>query len=89
MLVTIYSDRESSCKTITRSFTDELLLYQSAVQDFKNDLKERLTKIIKSIKPKANDDFVDLSLRSESSKAALFREIMSADEKDLSEEKAK
>lgn len=82
-------ERDSLCRAITRSFTDDLLLYQSAGQDFKNDLKERLTKQIQSIRPKANDDFVDLSLRSESNKAALFRDIMATDEKDMSEEKAR
>ena len=57
--------------------------------DFKNELKERLTKRIRGIKPAASEDFVDLSLRSESSRFALFREIMSMDEKDLSEQEAK
>jgi len=82
-------DKENICKTVTRSFTDELLLYQSAIQDFKNELKERLTKRVQTIRPKASEDFIDLSLRSESSRYALFREIMAADEKDLSEEDAK
>ncbi|CAB9506415.1 SYNtaxin [Seminavis robusta] len=82
-------DKENICKTVTRSFTDELLLYQSALQDFKNELKERLTKKIQSIRKGASEDFVDMSLRSESSRYALFRDIMAMDEKDLSEEAAK
>lgn len=81
--------QEEICKTVSKQFTDELLLYQSAIQDFKNELKERLTKRVQSIRPKASEDFIDLSLRSESSRYALFREIMAADEKDLSEEDAK
>lgn len=83
------SERDSLCKKITGSFTDELLLYQSAVQDFKNELKERLTKQIQSIKPKTDDDFVDMSIRSESRKSALFREIMALGEEELSEEDAR
>jgi len=74
---------------ITRKFTDELLLYQSAMQDFKNELKERLTNKVKSIKPQATEDFMSLSIRSESTRFALFREIMKTDEKDLSEEDAR
>lgn len=64
-------------------------MYQSAIQDFKNEAKERLTKKVQSIRPKASEDFVDMSLRSESSRFALFREIMAADETELSEEDAK
>jgi len=82
-------DRDNICKNLTRSFTDELLLYQSAGQDFNNELKERLMKTIKSINPKAEDDFVDRSMRGDSRKSALFRDIMSLDENDLSEKKAK
>lgn len=82
-------DKENICKTVTRSFTDELLLYQSAIQDFKNELKERLTKEVQNFRPKASEDFIDLSLRSESSRYALFREIMATDEQDLTEEQAK
>ena len=85
----ILSDKETICKNVSKSFTDELLLYQSAIQDFKNELKERLTKRVQSIRPKSSDDFIDMSLRSESSRYALFRDIMAADEKDLSEEEAK
>ena len=82
-------DRDDICNKVTHSFTDELLLYQSAIQDFKNELKERLMKKIQSIRPDSSEEFVDLSLRSESSRYALFREIMAADEKDLSDEDAK
>jgi hypothetical protein len=60
-------DKENICKTVTRSFTDELLLYQSAMQDFKNELKESLTKKVQSIKSDASEDYIDLSFRSESS----------------------
>ena len=80
---------DNICKNVSKSFTDQLLLYQSAIQDFKNELKERLTKKVQSIRPKSSEDFVDMSLRSESSRYALFREIMAAGEKDLSEEDAK
>lgn len=82
-------DKENICKNVSKSFTDELLMYQSAIQDFKNEAKERLTKKVQSIRPKASEDFVDMSLRSESSRFALFREIMAADETELSEEDAK
>ena len=65
------------------------MLYQSAMQDFKNELKERLTKKVQTVRSDASEDYIDLSLRSESSRYALFREIMATDEKDLSEDDAK
>jgi hypothetical protein len=65
------------------------LLYQSCIQDFKNELKERLTKQIQTLRPSASEELVDMSLRGDSSRQALFRDIMAMEEKDMSEEDAK
>mmetsp|Transcript_1724 Transcript_1724/g.4104 ORF Transcript_1724/g.4104 Transcript_1724/m.4104 type:complete len:323 (-) Transcript_1724:189-1157(-) len=70
--------RENLCNTLTRKFIDEMKLYQNAQQKYKSDIKKKVTRQVQIVKPDATDEEVDMVLRSEGGREALYRESILA-----------
>jgi len=66
--------RENLINTLTRKFIDEMKLYQSAQQKYKQDIKTKLTRQVKTIKPDATDEEVEAVMKSEGGRDALYKE---------------
>lgn len=73
-----YSIRENLCNTLTRKFIDEMKLYQNAQQKYKSDIKKKVTRQVQIVKPDATDEDVDMVMRSEGGREALYRESILA-----------
>lgn len=72
------SIRENLCNTLTRKFIDEMKLYQNAQQKYKSDIKKKVTRQVQIVKPDATDEDVDMVMRSEGGREALYRESILA-----------
>ena len=70
--------RENLCNTLTRKFIDEMKLYQNAQQKYKSDIKKKVTRQVQIVKPDATDEDVDMVMRSEGGREALYRESILA-----------
>jgi len=70
--------RENLCNTLTRKFIDEMKLYQNAQQKYKSDIKKKVTRQVQIVKPDATDEEVDMVMRSEGGREALYRESILA-----------
>lgn len=70
--------RENLCNTLTRKFIDEMKLYQNSQQKYKSDIKKKVTRQVQIVKPDATDEDVDMVMRSEGGREALYRESILA-----------
>ncbi len=68
------SVRENLCNTLTRKFIDEMKLYQNAQQNYKNDIKKKVTRQVQIVKPDATDEEINAVMRSEGGRDALYKE---------------
>lgn len=68
--------RENLNTTITRKFVDEMKLYQSAQQEYKNALKTKAKRQIVAIKPDATEEEVDQVMRTEGGREALMKQAV-------------
>lgn len=66
--------RENLCNTLTRKFIDEMKVYQSAQQKYKTDIKKKVTRQVQIVKPDATNEDVDMVMRSEGGRDALYKE---------------
>jgi t-SNARE complex subunit (syntaxin) len=68
--------RQNLNTTITRKFVDEMKVYQSAQQDYKNAIKSKASRQIRSIQPDASDEQVEQVMRSEGGREALMKQAV-------------
>ncbi|KAL3780550.1 hypothetical protein HJC23_001910 [Cyclotella cryptica] len=66
--------RENLVNTLLRKFIDEMKRYQNAQQQYKTDVKKKVTRQIQIIKPDATDQEVDEIMRSEGGREALYQQ---------------
>ena len=66
--------RENLVNTLLRKFIDEMKRYQNAQQQYKTDVKKKVTRQVQMIKPDATDQEVDEIMRSEGGREALFQQ---------------
>ena len=67
------SIRENLCNTLTRKFIDEMKIYQNAQQKYKTDIKKKVTRQVQIVKPDATDEEVDMVMKSEGGRDALYK----------------
>lgn len=65
--------RENLCNTLTRKFIDEMKIYQNAQQKYKTDIKKKVTRQVQIVKPDATDEEVDMVMKSEGGRDALYK----------------
>lgn len=70
--------RENLCNTLTRKFIDEMKLYQEAQQKYKADLKAKGERQVKSLKPDATPEEVDMLMKNEGGREELYRQTILA-----------
>jgi t-SNARE complex subunit (syntaxin) len=70
--------RENLCNTLTRKFIDEMKLYQNAQQKYKLDLKTKGERQVKSMKPDATPEEIDMVMKSEGGREELYRQTILA-----------
>mmetsp|Transcript_9386 Transcript_9386/g.13057 ORF Transcript_9386/g.13057 Transcript_9386/m.13057 type:complete len:351 (-) Transcript_9386:81-1133(-) len=70
--------RENLCNTLTRKFIDEMKLYQNAQQKYKSDIKKKVTRQVQIVKPDATNEEIDMVMKSEGGKEALYKETILA-----------
>ncbi len=68
--------RQNLNATITRKFVDEMKVYQSAQQEYKNALKTKAKRQIVAIQPDITDEQVDQVMRSEGGREALMKQAV-------------
>ena len=66
--------RENLVNTLLRKFIDEMKRYQNAQQQYKTDVKKKVTRQVQMIKPDATDQDVDEIMRSEGGREALYQQ---------------
>ena len=66
--------RENLVNTLLRKFIDEMKRYQQAQQNYKTDVKKKVTRQIQIIKPDATDQEVDEIMRSEGGREGLLQQ---------------
>lgn len=68
--------RQNLNSTITRKFVDEMKVYQSAQQEYKNAIKTKAKRQIVAIQPDITDEQVDQVMRSEGGREALMKQVV-------------
>lgn len=66
--------RDNLVNTLLRKFIDEMKRYQNAQQQYKTDVKKKVTRQVQIIKPDATDQDVDDIMRSEGGREALYQQ---------------
>ena len=66
--------RDNLVNTLLRKFIDEMKRYQNAQQQYKTDVKKKVTRQVQIIKPDATDQDVDEIMRSEGGREALYQQ---------------
>lgn len=66
--------RENLVNTLLRKFIDEMKRYQNSQQQYKTDVKKKVTRQVQMIKPDATDQEVDEIMRSEGGREALYQQ---------------
>lgn len=66
--------RNNLCNTLTRKFVDEMKNYQDAQQNYKTDIQKKMKRQVQIVKPEATDEEVDLIMKSEGGRDALYKE---------------
>mmetsp|Transcript_39644 Transcript_39644/g.95368 ORF Transcript_39644/g.95368 Transcript_39644/m.95368 type:complete len:333 (-) Transcript_39644:2756-3754(-) len=66
--------RDNLVNTLLRKFIDEMKRYQNAQQEYKTDVKKKVTRQVQMIKPDATDQEVDEIMRSEGGREALYQQ---------------
>lgn len=66
--------RENLVNTLLRKFIDEMKRYQNSQQQYKTDVKKKVTRQIQIIKPDATDEEVDEIMRSEGGREGLLQQ---------------
>jgi len=66
--------RDNLVNTLLRKFIDEMKRYQNAQQQYKTDVKAKVTRQVQMIKPDATDQEVDQIMRSEGGREALYQQ---------------
>ena len=66
--------RENLVNTLLRKFIDEMKRYQNSQQQYKTDVKKKVTRQVQMIKPDATDQDVDEIMRSEGGREALYQQ---------------
>lgn len=66
--------RDNLVNTLLRKFIDEMKRYQNAQQQYKTDVKKKVTRQVQMIKPDATDQDVDQIMRSEGGREALYQQ---------------
>jgi len=66
--------RVNLCSTLTRKFIDEMKNYQKAQQSYKNDIKSKVQRQVKIVKPDATPEEVDQVMKSEGGRDQLYKE---------------
>ncbi|GMI20612.1 hypothetical protein TeGR_g14508, partial [Tetraparma gracilis] len=66
--------RMNLCSTLTRKFIDEMKNYQKAQQSYKNDIKNKVQRQVKIVKPDATPEEVDAVIKSEGGRDQLYKE---------------
>jgi len=68
--------RQNLCNTLTRKFVDEIKQYQNAQQKYKTDLRKKAARQIKVIKPDATEEEVDVIMKTDGGREALYKETI-------------
>lgn len=66
--------RDNLVNTLLRKFIDEMKRYQNAQQQYKTDVKKKVTRQVQIIKPDATDQDVDDIMKSEGGREALYQQ---------------
>ena len=66
--------RDNLVNTLLRKFIDEMKRYQNAQQQYKTDVKKKVTRQVQMIKPDATDQDVDQIMRSEGGREAFYQQ---------------
>jgi len=66
--------RENLVNTLLRKFIDEMKRYQNSQQQYKTDVKKKVTRQVQMIRPNATDQEVDEIMRSEGGREALYQQ---------------
>ena len=66
--------RDNLVNTLLRKFIDEMKRYQNSQQQYKTDVKKKVTRQVQMIKPDATDQEVDQIMRSEGGREALYQQ---------------
>ncbi|KAL9185249.1 hypothetical protein ACHAXT_003026 [Thalassiosira profunda] len=66
--------RDNLVNTLLRKFIDEMKRYQTAQQQYKTDVKKKVTRQVQMIKPDADEQEVDEIMRSEGGREALYQQ---------------
>lgn len=66
--------RENLVNTLLRKFIDEMKRYQNSQQQYKTDVKKKVTRQVQMIKPDATESDVDEIMRSEGGREALYQQ---------------
>eukprot|EP00584_Thalassiosira_punctigera_P014548 CAMPEP_0172575592 /NCGR_PEP_ID=MMETSP1067-20121228/137292_1 /TAXON_ID=265564 ORGANISM="Thalassiosira punctigera, Strain Tpunct2005C2" /NCGR_SAMPLE_ID=MMETSP1067 /ASSEMBLY_ACC=CAM_ASM_000444 /LENGTH=313 /DNA_ID=CAMNT_0013368243 /DNA_START=281 /DNA_END=1219 /DNA_ORIENTATION=+ len=66
--------RDNLVNTLLRKFIDEMKRYQNSQQQYKTDVKKKVTRQVQMIKPEATDQEVDQIMRSEGGREALYQQ---------------
>ena len=66
--------RDNLVNTLLRKFIDEMKRYQNSQQQYKTDVKKKVTRQVQMIKPDATDQEVDEIMRSEGGREALYQQ---------------
>mmetsp|Transcript_4963 Transcript_4963/g.8883 ORF Transcript_4963/g.8883 Transcript_4963/m.8883 type:complete len:327 (+) Transcript_4963:175-1155(+) len=66
--------RDNLVNTLLRKFINEMKRYQNAQQQYKTDVKKKVTRQVQMIKPDATDQEVDEIMRSEGGREAFYQQ---------------
>ena len=70
------SIRESIGHAMAQKFIDEIKVNQEAQQKYKDDMKRKATRQVQIVKPDATQDEVDVIMRSEGGREALYQSLI-------------
>jgi len=66
--------RTNLCSTLTRKFIDEMKAYQTAQQQYKSDIKNKVKRQVQIVKPDATPEEIETVMKSEGGKDQLYKE---------------
>ena len=61
---------------MTKTFIEEMKVYQAAQQKYKDDIKRKAARQVKTVKPDATEEEVDAVMRSEGGRDSLYQSMV-------------
>lgn len=68
--------RANLFNTLNRKYCDEIQRYQAAQQAYKKETMRKIKRQVQYVKPNVTDDEVQIILKSEGGREALYRELV-------------